>query len=62
MIEAMEELDEVGISCGGMNINNLRFADDIDLVGKDQREVQELANRLSNTSNKFDREISREKR
>ena len=44
-----------------MNINNLRFADDIDLVGKDQREVQELTNRLSNTSKKFSMEISREK-
>eukprot|EP00794_Sanderia_malayensis_P016388 gene16388-biopygen12078 len=61
MIEAMEDLDDFGISCGGIKITNLRFADDIDLVGKDESEIQELTNRLHNTSQRFGMEISKEK-
>eukprot|EP00794_Sanderia_malayensis_P019589 gene19589-biopygen14545 len=60
MIEAMEDLDDFGISCGGIRITNLRFADDIDLVGKDESEIQELTNRLHNTSQRFGMEISKE--
>ena len=39
----------------------MRFADDIDLVGKDEPEVQELTDRLHNTSQRFGMEISKEK-
>ena len=47
MTEAIEDFDaEAGISCGGVRVTNLRFADDIDLVGKSQRELQELTSRL----------------
>ena len=34
------------ISIGGRNINNLRFADDIDLIPEMYTELQELTNRL----------------
>eukprot|EP00794_Sanderia_malayensis_P000743 gene743-biopygen27 len=53
--EALEDLNRVGISCQGMNA-----ADDIDLIGKDQREVKELTYRLHNTSGKFGIEVSKE--
>ena len=62
MTEAIEDLDaEAGISCGGVRVTNLRFADDIDLVGKSQRELQELTSRLHETSKRFGMEITKEK-
>ena len=61
-MEAIKDLDaEAGISCGGVRVTNLRFADDIDLVGKSQRELQELTSRLHETSKRFGMEISKEK-
>ena len=38
------------ISVGGRIINNLRFADDIDLIAGTNSELQELTNRLSEAS------------
>ena len=61
MIEAMKGLDDFGTQYGGMNINNLRFADFIDLIGKDQNKVQELTSRPNNASKKFGMEISKGK-
>ena len=61
MIEAIDDLDDAGISCGGIKVNNLRFADNIDLLGNDEAELQELTNRLHNTSTRFGMEITEEK-
>ena len=61
MIEAIDDLDDAGISFGGIKVCNLRFADDIDLLGNDEAEQQELMNRLHNTSTRFGMEISKEK-
>ena len=63
MMEAIEDLDaEAGISCGGVKVTDIRFADDIELVGgKSQRELQELTSRLHETSKRFGMEISKEK-
>ena len=62
MTEATEDLNaEAGISCGGVRVTNLRFADGIDLVGKSQRELQELTSRLHETSKRFVMEISKDK-
>ena len=60
-METIGNLDDVGISCGGTRITNLRFADDIDLIGKDEAEIQELTNRLHKASKKFGMEINRQK-
>ena len=49
------------ISIGGREICNLRFADDIDLMGKTETELQELTSRLDNAANKYGMEISAEK-
>ena len=61
MVEAIEELDDTGVSCGGLKVTNLRFADDIDLIGKNEEELQDLTNRLHDTSQRFGMEISKEK-
>ena len=49
------------ISVGGMIINNLRFADDIDLIAGTNSELQELTNRLSEASKDYGMEVSKEK-
>ena len=61
MIESEEELEGVGISCGGMNVNNLRFADDIHLIGKNEEEAQELTSKLNSASKRYLMEVSKEK-
>ena len=60
MIEATDDLDDAGISCGGLKVCNLHFADDIDLLGNDEAELQELTIRLHNTSTRFGMEISKD--
>ena len=49
------------ISIGGRIISNLRFADDIDLMGGNNDELQELRYRLSNSAREYGMEISSEK-
>ena len=49
------------ISIGGRSTNNLRFADDIDLMGGSEAELQELTNRLVNTAGAYGMEVSSEK-
>ena len=49
------------IYVGGMIINNLRFADDIDLIAGTNSELQEITNRLSEASKDYGMEVSKEK-
>ena len=49
------------LSIGGRNISNLTFADDIDLIAGSNRELQELTNRLLESSKAHGMEISQEK-
>ena len=49
------------ISIGGRIICNLRYADDIDLMGGNNDELQELTDRLSNNAGGYGMEISSEK-
>ena len=49
------------IFIGGRIISNLRFADDIDLMGGNNDELQELTDRLSNSAREYGMEISSEK-
>ena len=49
------------ISIGGRTINNLRFADDIDLMGGSNRELQELTKRLEDRAGAHGMEVSTEK-
>ena len=49
------------VSIGGRPLCNLRFADDIDLIGGDEEELQDLMTRLEESAGKFGMEISEEK-
>ena len=49
------------ISIGGRTISNLRFADDIDLMGGNNTELQELTNRLTSRAGAYGMEVSSEK-
>ena len=60
MQEALEE-HTTSISIGGRPVCNLRFADDIDLMGGTNNELQDLTNKLSNKANAYGMEISVEK-
>ena len=50
------------ISIGGRPICNLRFADDIDLMGGSNGELQDLTNRLADRATACGKEVSTEKR
>ena len=60
MQEALEE-HTTSISIGGRPVCNLRFADDIDLMGGTNNELQDLTNKLANRANAYGMEISAEK-
>ena len=52
---------ESSISIGGRTISNLRFTDDIDLMGGSNNELQKLTDRLSNSAKAYGMEVSSEK-
>ena len=52
---------ESTISIGGRKVNNLRFADDIDLMGGSNSELQDLTDRLARRSDAYGMEVSSEK-
>ena len=56
----MSDLDST-VSIGGRQLCNLRFADDIDLIGRHEEELQDLTTRLKESAGKFGKEISAEK-
>ena len=52
---------EGGVSCAGVRIKDLRFADDIDLLDESEGGIIELTKRLENTSRQQGMEMSLEK-
>ena len=60
MSDALEESDGE-FSIGGRNITNLRFADDIDALAKEERELEALVESLDKTCTRYKMEISGEK-
>ena len=60
MSDALEEHDRK-FSIDGRNITNLRFADDIDALAKEQQELEALVESLDKTCTKYNMEISAEK-
>ena len=50
-----------GIKCAGLIINNLKFADDIDLMTNSSEELVDITRKLDETSQKYGMEISAEK-
>lgn len=60
MRETLQDFEST-ISIEGRIINNLRFADDIDLMGGSNSELQDLTNRLARSAGAYGMEISSEK-
>ena len=60
MRETLQDFDTT-ISVGGRAICNLRFADDIDLMGGTNAELQSLTNRLVDRAGSYGMEVSSEK-
>ena len=60
MSGALEEHDEQ-VSTGGRNINNLRFADDIDAQAEEEQALEGLEESLDKTCTRYKMEISAEK-
>jgi hypothetical protein len=60
LAEALEEY-QGGATMNGQRVSNLRFADDIDLMGETVEETQELLNAIHRSSQKHGLEISKEK-
>ena len=64
--DAVEETEETdtplsSLSIGGRPLCNLRFADDIDLLGSSVEELQQLTQRLEETAAEHGMEISSDK-
>ena len=49
------------ISIGGKKINNLRFADDIDLIADSESELQPIADELAKKSTAYGMKINHDK-
>ena len=60
MREALQDFHST-ISIGGRPISNLRFVDDIDLMGGSNEELQDLTTRLTNRASAYGMEVSTEK-
>ena len=60
MQEILED-HHTSISIGGRPVCNLRFADDIDLMGGSNTELQDLTNRLVTRASAYGMEVSTEK-
>ena len=52
---------EAGARGGGQTVNNLKFADDIDLVAEDDGQLQELTDGMHSSSQRFGLKIDVEK-
>src|SRR6218665_3562197 len=52
---------EAGARVGGQTVNNLRFANDIDLVAEDDGQLQELTDEVHSSSQRFGLKINVEK-
>eukprot|EP00794_Sanderia_malayensis_P006642 gene6642-biopygen5411 len=50
-----------GISCGGRKINNLRFADDIDIIANTQERLREMTGKINRAANRYGMGISGQK-
>jgi hypothetical protein len=61
MRESADVLSWIGITISGRTINNLRYADDIVLVATSKEALQQLMDRVNETSGKYGLEINTKK-
>ena len=55
-MRTIKNLPRIGV--GGVNVNNLRYADDTDLIAKNQEDLQALITQLDCVSKKFGMQIN----
>ena len=55
------EEHEGKVSIGGINITNLRFADDIDVLAEEEQELEAVGKSLDKTCTRYKMEISAKK-
>ena len=60
MLDTLEDR-QTSISIGGRPVCNLRFADDIDLMGSSKEDLQDLTTRLDSRARAYGMEVSTEK-
>jgi len=60
MQETMKSTD-FGVQAHGEPVNNLTFADDIDLIAESQKQLQELTDKANESSKRFGLKINAEK-
>ena len=58
MREALEGMEYIGASINGSIVNNLCFADNIDLIARQPGDLQQLRNTVKEVSTRYDLEIS----
>jgi len=61
MRESADELTMIGVTISGRTINNLRYADDIVLIATSREKLQQLLDKVNETSNKYGMEINTKK-
>jgi len=61
MIRKCLETLEVGVRMNGQIVNNLRFADDIDLIAETMEDLQEITDKVNENSKRFGLEINKQK-
>jgi len=60
MKEALKNVD-AGVAISGQVINNLRFADDIDLIAESPQQLQDITNKVHESSKRFGLKINEKK-
>jgi len=52
-MDPLQEHSEAGVIISGSRINNLKFADDVDLIDKDERGLQQQVDSLHDNSERY---------
>jgi len=60
-MDPVQEHSEAGVIISGSRINNLKFADDVDLIDKDERGLQQQVHSLHDNSERYGMHINQEK-
>ena len=60
-MDPVQELTKAGVIISGSRINNLKFADDVDLTDKDERGLQQEVNSLYDNSERYGMHINQDK-
>ena len=54
MFNTLEDMEYIGASIRGSIVNNLRFADDVDLIARQLGDLQHLLNKVEEVSTRLE--------